>query len=291
MIAPVVKKIAHFALAAICWCGCQSRPGGETVSSVTTPAELGAAQARASERNLPLCVLVAEAGASRWDDQARTALESGGTRDGAGAALALMDLNVSRARATAARFHPLETPLFICLSPRGVIVSRDQKPITRGLILRRVRQAAEQSPELDAKLAALKESADKNKNDPAAQWALADFFARQQNALEAIPLLEPIAHSETAETPLRLRAWVALGRAHLWIAEPEKARHEAEAMMDTLGARTPEARAGGELVLGIGDANLKRAALARQEFEEAISAAPDSAYGKQAAEAMAGLPR
>jgi hypothetical protein len=43
-------------------------------------------------------------------------------------------------------------------------------------------------------------------------------------------------------------------------------------------------------VLGIQDAAAKRTGKARQEFETAIEASPDSAFAKQAAEALAKLP-
>jgi hypothetical protein len=238
----------------------------------------------------PLIVLVAESGQSQADTAALGALESRVVRNESGAALTVvMDLSVSRTRATAARFHALETPLLVCVSPRGVIISRDQKPITKTLILERMREAAEQSPQLDTKLARLEEVADKNKNDVAAQMDLADFLIERQNAFEAIPILAAVAHSEMADASLRIRAWVALARAHLWVAEPEKGRHEAQELMATLGGRAPEARAGGNLVMGSQDANAKRAGLARHEFEEAISSAPDSTYGKQAAAALANL--
>jgi len=99
-----------------------------------------------------------------------------------------------------------------------------------------------------------------------------------------------VARSESANPARRIRAWVELARAHLWIAEPEKGRHEAEDLIAVLGPKAAEARAGGNLVLGLQDANAKRFAVARRELEAAIAAAPESDYAKQAAEAIAKLP-
>ena len=90
---------------------------------------------------------------------------------------------------------------------------------------------------------------------------------------------------------MRVQAWVALARAHLWIAEPEKGRHAAKDLIAVLGPKTPEALAGGDLVLGLQDTNGKRTSLARAEFEAAVSAAPNSIFAQQAAEALAQLPQ
>ena len=85
-------------------------------------------------------------------------------------------------------------------------------------------------------------------------------------------------------------AWVALARTHLWIAEPEKGRHEAQELMTVLGPKSMEAYAGCYLALGIQDGSAKRIALARREFQAAMAAAPQSVYAKQAAQALAALP-
>jgi hypothetical protein len=119
--------------------------------------------------------------------------------------------------------------------------------------------------------------------------ALADFLLSHQNPREAIPHLAN-ARSESANPDQRVRAWVELARAHLWIAEPEKGRHEANDLIAVLGPKIAEAQAGGNLVLGLQDANAKRFALARRELEAAVAASPESEYGKQAAEALAKLP-
>jgi hypothetical protein len=203
----------------------------------------------------------------------------------------LLDLNVSRNRATAARFHIVDTPLLICLSPKGLIVSRDEKSLTKDLVLKRVEEVGPKAVELDAKLAALKETVVNNASDANAQLALADFLRERQNMREAIPHLAVVAHAETADTALRIRAWVDLARAHLWIAEGEKARHEAQDLIAVLGPKHPEARAGAQLILALQDARAKRTTLAQQGFQAVVAAAPASVYAKEAAEELAKLPK
>jgi hypothetical protein len=172
----------------------------------------------------------------------------------------------------------------------GLIVTRDETAITKALVLSRVGEIGEHGRELDAKLALLDAAVAKNANDTAAQWELAEFLLARRNAREAVSHLEAVARDEKAGTTLRVRAWVELARAHSWIAEPEKGRHEANDLIAILGPKTPDALAGGNLVLGLQDANAKRAALARREFQAAIAAAPESVYAKQAAVALAKLP-
>ncbi len=185
---------------------------------IITPVDLTATQARASQVNRPLLLLVAEPGSSRADDNARDALDSRGVRqetDGK-ALLAVVDLGVSQARATAARFHPLETPLLVCLSPRGMVLSRSQKPITKEVILEQLRRTIEESLETDRKFEALKKAADDSKSDSSAHLALADFLMERNNAFEAIPILTVIAHSGEIPAALRIRVWADLVRAHYW---------------------------------------------------------------------------
>ena len=185
----------------------------------------------------------------------------------------------------------METPLLLCLTPRGVIVSRDVRPLTADLVLQRIQEVAQQAPGLDAKLVSLLNAAAKDANNAGAQFDLTDFLLAHHNAVEAIPHLALLARSETNAPDARIRAWVALVRARFWIAEPEKARHEAQDLMAALGAATPQARAAAEFVLGSQDSTTIRLARARTEFEAAIAAAPDSPYGKQAAQALANLPK
>lgn len=258
----------------------------------TKEVDFNASLARASELKQPMIVLVAELGQSRADDTAVSFFESKTVKDmSQDAVMVLLDISDSRNRATATRFHVSETPMLLCLSSRGVIISRDQKPITRNLMSKRIGEATRQGPQLDAQFDALSNAARREPGDFAAQFALTDFLLDHHNAVEAIPALAAIAHSESNAPAVRIRAWVALARAHLWIAEPEKGSHEAEALIAELGAQNSEARAGGQLVLGFYDSASKRPALARQEFKAAIAAAPESLYGKQAAQALANLPK
>jgi hypothetical protein len=248
------------------------------------------APARAAEVAMPKMVLVAESGNSRADDAAIALINSPEIKAKEGdVATEVLDLSVSRNRALAARYHVVETPLFLCLSAKGVIISRDEKRIDKSLVLKRIEEAARLGPGLDAKLTALQAAADKDVENMAAQLELADFLVAHQNAFEAVPLLEKIAHDRTNASAARMRSWVALARAHLWIAEPEKARHEADDLMATLGAIYPEAVAGGNLIHGLQDAKAKRKMLARIEFKAAIVAAPESDYGKEAKTELAKL--
>lgn len=297
MFGSVVKKyVCHFS-AVVLWAaflaGCQLSTGRGGVASIITPEELGATQAQAAKLNRPVILLVTDSGNSAADNDAHAAFASGrATRAANGKVLmAWLDLSISRARATAARFHPVETPLLVCLSPRGVIIDRDTAGITENLVLERMQQASARSLELDAKLDDLEKAAD-NENDVAAQMELANFLMDRKNAFEAIPVLAAVAHSDTVDNGVRIRAWADLVRAHFWIGETEKGRFEAQNLMTTLGTATPEARTAGNLVLGNQDAsNPRYFARARQEFEAAIAAAPDSTYGKQAATALANLPK
>jgi len=251
--------------------------------------DLDAEMARALEARRPVVILVVDSGENSAEE--KSYFESWAPKGNTdGAIPVVLDLGVSRNRATAARFHITDTntPMFVCLSPKGVIISRDEPP---SLAVKPIAELAERASQLDAKVVSLEEAVAKNKADAAAQLALADFLFAQKNAREAIPHFAIVAHSETADTTFRVRAWVDLARAHLWIGEPEKARHEATNLIAILGPKSPEAVAGGNLVHGLQDANAKRTALARQEFGTAIAAAPKSTYARQAAEAMAKLPK
>jgi hypothetical protein len=252
-----------------------------------TDTDLAAAMIRAADLNKPLMVLVAEPGQSRADDASCALLKSHAVEAQSSRCITfLLDIGVSRNRATATRFHVVDTPLLLCISPRGILLSRDEARISKKLVLQRIEEAAQQSPSIDTRFRALEQAAAENPNNISTQFDLTDFLLQHHNDLEAVPRLAVIAHSDADPAPVRVRAWVALARAHLWIAEPEKGRHEAEALMASLGPSSPEARAGRNLVLGLQDTNGKRFTIARREFEQAISAAPNSDYAKQAAEAL-----
>jgi hypothetical protein len=267
--------------------GCQTAPN-ESLSRSAKAVDIDGEMALA--RKLPILILVAEPGSSRADDDAAAWFGKLMVKQKNEAAFALLDLSVSRNRAEAARFHVTNTPLLLSLTAGGLIVTRDDKAVTADLVGRRIAEVAQRGPGLETKLAALEEAAARNGNAAAAQLELAEFLLAQQNAREAIPHLEAVAHDEAADTTSRVRAWVALVRAHFWITEPEKGRHEANDLIAILGPKTAEARAGGNLVLGMQDANAKRMTLAWRELEAAVAAAPESDYGKQAAAALAKLP-
>jgi tetratricopeptide (TPR) repeat protein len=268
--------------------GCRTEP--KLHFTRNAPVDLQALMVKAAELKLSLVVLVAESGQSRADEKAFGALEFK-MSEFPHCFPIVLDIGNSRNRATAARFHIVETPVLLCLSPEGIIISRDEAPITRKLALKRMNELRRQAPEVDARLDALKQAAAGDSNNAEAKFQLTDFLLAHHNALEAIPYLDGLAHSESSEPAIRIHAWVELGRAHLWIGEAEKARNEANALIATLGAANAGAMAGGKYVLALQDAGSKRYALARQEFQEAISAAPRSDYGKQAAAAQAALPK
>ena len=290
---PVVTRgsIALALLAMVALAGCPSKPQSielQVPLQVNTP-NLDELVEQTTKGDEAIMLLVAELGQSSDDDTARTAFEEPKMKDDS-IVRVLLDIGVSRNRAEATRFHTPQTPVLLCLSSRGVIVSRDEKPITTDLVRKRMNELVPRAHQLDAKLEALAKPVSANANDVTARLALADFLLAQHNAHEAIPHLEAVAHSESSDAPQRVRAWVELAQAHLWVAEPEKARHEAMELMEKLGPAQPEALAGGSLVLGTQDTNGKRYPLARQELEAAITAAPESDYAKQAREALAKLP-
>ncbi len=272
-------------------CGSGRTPPTQPSATFATP-DLDSEIAQASIKKLPVLVFVVESGKSDADNAAVSVIENlKASAQSKSVVFLSFDLYASRNRATVARFHVIDTPLLLCLSSKGVQSSRDEKSLSSDLVLKRIEEITQHGPDLDAKLAALETALSGKAGDVQSELKLADFFRSHDNAREAIPHFAAVAHSETAETGLRIRAWVDLARAHLWIAEPEKGRHEASDLIATLGPKAPAAIAGGKLVFGIQDANAKRTALARSEFEEAIRAAPDSIYAGEATQALAKLPK
>ena len=197
----------------------------------------------------------------------------------------MLTLDSSRSRALAAAYHPPATgPTVVYLSPAGLIIGRtdgaDSDPLW----------SAAGVAEADRRYAALLDAATAHPADVTARMALADFLLAHTNDREAIPHLTFVAHDEQADLPTRVRAWTALGRAHLWVGEPEKARHAAQALIAELGPRTPDAIAGGNLVRGLQDAKAKRYDRAADELRAAVAASPQSSYGREAATLLATLP-
>jgi hypothetical protein len=291
---PSLKQAGAVALALLALlAGCRSDASYSAPTAMTGAAtpDLDAEIARASHLQRPILLLLAESGQSKADDQAQALFETLAVKDNRESIVSIsLDVSFSRNRVEAAWFHATNTPVLLGLSPRGVIITRDQMPLTKELFLSRIEEIKQQAHALDAKFASLEEAAAKDGNDVTAQLELADFLLAQRNAREAIPHLAAVARYDSADSARRVRAWFELARAHFWIGEPEKGRHEAQDLMTVLGPKTAEARAGGNLMLGTQDAAAKRMALARREFEAAIAAAPESVYAKQAAEALAKLP-
>lgn len=284
------KTVGAFALAALAFlAGCGTAPNFPVESGGTV--DLDELIAHASELKQPLAVMIIESGASRADDTAGSLLQFDfKSLKGASFLGALVDISVSRNRAQALRFHVTSTPMLVCLSSIGIIISRDGPPLTRSLVLKRILEARTQGPALDAQLASLQDAAAKGTN-AVAKLALTDFLLAHHNDLQAIPMLESVAHSAAQPPADRIRAWVDLARAHYWIAEPEKGLHEAQSLIATLGNESPEALAGGNLAIGVHDAETGNPERARKELQAAASAAPASDYGLEAARALATLPR
>jgi tetratricopeptide (TPR) repeat protein len=285
-----------FALSVVCalagisaGCGNHRSPADIQAGRV----DLDAVIARADEQKRPLVILVGDFGSSGADRAADTLFDHLASITLASTIQFLkIDLANSANRANAARFHLAQTPVLVCLSPMGIIVSRDQGPITAQLVSSRIDALQRRSDELDTKfISLLNRSPDKMNNALDYQYDLAEFLLAQKNEREAIPYLAELADPGNGDTDVRIHSWVEMARAHLWIGEPEKARHEAKDLIATLGPQDPDAIAGGNLVLGSQDIAAKRFSLARQEFESAVKADPASVYAKQARDEIAQLPK
>lgn len=249
-------------------------PGASAPREIDLDAELQ----RASQTGAPIVVAAIEPGRSAADDSALRELQGTGA--------IVLDLTNSHNRAAALRYHAEDAPLLVAMTPREIIVSRDVGKISRAEVQNRVAEASRAAPGLDATFNRLKQGA-----DPRERMDLADFLLAQHNAREAIPYLEAVAHSTSTPTDERVGAWVKLVRAHQWIGEPEKGRHEAEHLLAELGAQSPLARAGGNLVLGLQDRTAKRVSRAQAEFEAAIAAGPNSPYAEEARHILAEMDR
>jgi hypothetical protein len=285
-----------------CLAGCRSQP--EKAPARAAGPDLDAELARARAERRPVLVLVTEEGKSPEDAAARALLGDPEVRARAEKTWIVVDLDLdaSRSRAAATRFHAATTPLAICISSGGVIVSRDEK-VTREIVLSHMDAAERTGPEIDRTLASLEEATAGKcvSSVVAGEWTrsvyavgtdadrmkLADFLVEHGNAHEAIPHLETVRRSGEADLALRDRAAVLEVRAHYWVGEPEKGRHVAEELIATLGATSADARAAGYFVLGAQDVQGRHKELGLRELDQAIAAAPDSVYGKQASELRA----
>jgi tetratricopeptide (TPR) repeat protein len=241
--------------------------------------DLDAELARARRESRPVLVLVTEAGRSPRDDEARALLGDETVRACAADWIVVdLDLNGSRGRAAASRFHAAPMPLVLCLSPHGVVLSRDGR-VTRELVLARMNEAERLAPRLDAELEALAIHADSGVR---ARMDLAEFLDAHFNWHAAIPHFAAVWKSDSADLELRVRAAAAEAQAHHLIGEPEKERHVAEELIATLGATSPAARAAGYYLLGARDLRAQHEAEAVRNLDQAVAAAPDSDFGLQA---------
>ena len=293
-----------FLAALACLAGCRAEPEKPPAPARVESPDLDAELARARIEKRLVLVLVTEAGKSPDDAAARALIADAAIRARAEKWIVVdLDVGVSRSRAAATRFHTASTPLLLCLSSSGIVVSRDDTAVTKELVLARMDEAARAGPELDKTLGDLEAGAAGRCVSTFSRggWThslyaratdldlmkLADFLVAQKNAREAIPHLETVRRFEGADMALRTRAAVEEARAHYWVGEPEKGRHVAEELIATLGATSPDAKAAGYFVLGAQDVPGRQKERGLRELDQAIAAAPESVYGKQAAELRA----
>jgi hypothetical protein len=273
-----------------CAAGCHHEPVVSTGLPIASNGDpIAAALDRAGTTGREVAVLIVDPARSAADRSASAAFPAGLPP----VEPVVLDLGKSQNRALAAPFHPSTTqPTLVCLTPAGIIVTHvdadDPVPVAasgRG----NVGEELKGGP--DYAYQTLRDNVDARPWDVGLRMALADFLLDHQNDREAIPHLKFVADDAAADLPTRVRAWVSLGRAHLWVGEPEKARYSAQALIDTLGLQAPEAVAGGNLVRGLQDTKAKRFDRAHDELAAAVAAAPASPYGREAAELLAKLPR
>lgn len=273
--------------AAILFGGCQSAPSSRSSEPSDPSGTFAASLSRSAAAGRPVLLVITEPG---HGDPAAVVRSAQDAVSGRAIDLVHLDLAVSANRAVAARFHPVETPVLVTLTPNGLIFGRDEGTVPAGRAAERVAEVIAGGAEADAKAVALQAAVTATPNDAQARLTLADFLRSRHNAREAIQHLSAVADDVAAPTPLRVRAWVDLVRCRQWIIEPEKGRQAARRLIATLGPMSAEALAGGSLMLGVQDATAKRYPLARTEFQAAIDAAPTSTYADEARAAIARLP-
>jgi hypothetical protein len=279
---------------------CVSRP-----MQRSTAVDIDTEIAKAADANTPMVLLIGDFGPGGDDEKDRHLLSDPViVSRSQGVKLLAIDLSVSSNRAMAARYHIAKPPILVCLSPMGLIVSRDEAPLTPTLAVKRMDGLPRRAAALDQTFSRLKDLLDNQRDitaktgvEPGVQSRgkpiapIAAFLLDHHNDLQAIPYLYELSSSDSVSIKQRVDAWVSLARARLWIAEPEKARHEARNLIETLGPQFSDAVAGGNFVLGLQDAIAKRFGLARQEFQAAVTASPESVYAKQATIELAKLPK
>ncbi len=286
------------ALLVVTVAGCHSEPARPAAAPEPPAAPLGSADldgtlAEARSKNAPVLVLITEPGHGPGDASVRALLHDDPSVKEKAARFAVvdLDLNVSRSRALAGRYHLKTTPLLVYVSSRGVVVRREEGAPSREALALHLDDAFKRAPEIDARFAELESKVTASPDDLDARVALASFLVGQDSWREAIPHLEAVARAKLAPLPVRIPAWVDLARARYESGESEKGLHEARALMAELGSADPEAIAGANLVIARRHMETNRPDLARAELDRAIAAAPDSVYGKQAREEREKLPR
>jgi hypothetical protein len=251
--------------------------------------DLVAAFARAKGSNRPLLILVTDSGTPTTErvhgllksPRVHAELES--------VELVELDLDNSRARATALGLHVEEAPAGLGLSSQGLVVARDEKVASEDTLIALLGETRRRAAALDSELASLEGRVAAKPGDVGPRRALASFLLAHEGWREAIPHLDVLAGAEASPTPERVRAYVEIARAYFSTDDPEKGRRTAKTLLAKLGPTSPEARAAAHLLLGVRDGELGRTATALEELDQAIRDAPESDFAKEAREARSRL--
>lgn len=259
--------------------------GSESVEPVEpAPApDIEADFARARAKGKPAVVVVTDSGEPEVARRVRAVLGDDRVRARlAGVEVVTLDLGGSRARAAALGLHVERAPAVLALSAGGRIVARDAQVASAGSVAALLEGAARDGPAVDAVIASFAAKVAADAGDVAARQALATTLLAHEAWREAAPHLEAVAASENVDVARRVGAWVALARARFASGEPEKGRRAAKELLARLGLTSAEARAAGNLLLGVRDGELGRRARALEELERAEGEAPGSAWAREA---------
>jgi hypothetical protein len=242
--------------------------GPVRMPAVAAGPDLDAALERARSLTRATLLVVTDSGAPALDARVREILRDARVQARtAKLEVAELDLDLSRSRAAALRFHVTDAPALVSFSPGGRIVARDDKVESAETVLAHLDQAELAGTALDEALAALEAKIAAQPDDLDARRALASELLAHQSWREAMTHLQTLAHAERLDVPSRVGAWVDLARAHFAIGEPEKGRRSAKELLAQLGPGSPEARSAGNLLLGVRDGELGRVRLALEELD------------------------